>query len=137
MKYLLDTMVVSEPGKTRANPDVVRWLRGIDPLDAAISSLTLGEIEAGIVRLSDPRRRGSLQTWLEHDVLRYFRNRVLPFDTAAARAWAEMRRRKFDTLKVVDSLIAATASSRDLTLITRNEADFAGLGLRLINPWNA
>src|SRR5262245_1030149 len=132
MKYLFDTVVVSEPGKARANPDVVRWISGVDPLDAAISSLTLGEIEAGIVKLRDPRRRGDLQTLLEQDVLSYFRNRILPFDTAAARAWAQLRRRSPDTLPIIDSLIAATASSRDLALVTRNETDFAGLGLRVI-----
>src|SRR5256885_1088873 len=119
MKYLLDTMIVSEPGKLRPSPAVIRWLGGIDPLDAATSALTLGEIEAGIVAVTDPMRRRRLEVWLEQDVLRYFRNRILPLDAEAARVWARLRHKAPSMLPVVDSLIAAIAMSRNLTIVTR------------------
>jgi toxin FitB len=135
MKYLFDTMTVSEPGKARANPVVVRWIKDVDPLDAAMSVLSLGEIEAGIVKLRDPTRRKHFERWLEHGVIKYFRNRILPFDASAARTWARLYRDAPDTIPVVDTLIAATAASRDLTVVTRDERHFRKLGVRVINPW--
>ena len=104
-----------------------------------MSVLTLGEICNGIGLLPASARRANLQEWLDVVMRSWFAGRELPVTGAIAERWgflaagAKLRGR---SVKVVDGLLAATAQEHDLTLVTRNEKDFAGLGVRILNPWN-
>jgi predicted nucleic acid-binding protein len=77
-----------------------------------------------------------LLDWLEVELPNYFLGRLLAVDAHTADRWGRLLASAGRPLPAVDSLLAATALQHDLTLVTRNTADFAGTGVRLINPWN-
>lgn len=135
---LVDTNVVSELRKARAgraDPNVVAWSGSVRPGDLYLSVVTLQEIETG-VRLrerADPLQGAVLRRWLEGKVLRGFAGRILPVTIPIARRCAALH--VPDPRPVRDSLIAATALVHGLTIVTRNERDFAPMGVPIINPW--
>jgi predicted nucleic acid-binding protein len=133
LKYVLDTNVVSAAGK-RTQP-VSRWLAGKNADDLYISVLTLGEIARGaeMKRNKDPVAAGHIDAWLEK-TRRTFGARILPVTEAIAEEWG--RHSALRTRGDVDGLIAATAIIHGHALVTRNVADFTGLGLQLIDPWS-
>jgi toxin FitB len=138
-RFLLDTMVVSESIKVRPDPAAAAWLQS-HSIDACyLSVLTLGELQFGIARLPvASARRAELARWLEDTLLPTFRDRILPFDRDAALEWgvsAALAAARGKTLQTADAQIAATAKTRDLTLVTRNVRDFDGIDIEMINPW--
>lgn len=139
MKYLLDTCVLSEVARPRPASAVVRWLERADELSLGISSLTFGEIQFGVLRLPQGRRRQRLTRWLEELDLR-FDGRVLPVDTRVAAVWGELRAEavaRGRSVPVVDGLLAATAISHGLVLVTRNVVDVVATRARVLDPWVA
>ena len=138
MSYLLDTNVISELRKPagRAAPTVRAWAQRQVTHDLSISVITVMEIEIGIARLErrDPAQGEVLRRWLEHDLLAAFDNRMLPVDLDVVRQAARMH--VPDPRPERDVLIAATALTRNLTVVTRNVADFETLGVALLNPWD-
>ena len=138
MSYLLDTNVISELRKPvgRAAPTVRAWAQRQATHDLSISVITVMEIEIGIARLErrDPAQGGVLRRWLEYDLLAAFANRMLPVDLDVVRQAARMH--VPDPRPERDVLIAATALTRNLTVVTRNTADFEPLGVALLNPWD-
>jgi hypothetical protein len=140
MKYLLDTMVVSEPTKRKKNPKVMQWLVAHDP-DCAISILTLGEVERGIVDMAASKRKSRLMKWFTSfaDEMER-RGRVLPVDRTLMSFWGPVYSREERLTKrkppFVDTMLAATAELHGLTMVTRNEKDFPK-SLAQINPWKA
>ena len=137
--FLLDTNVLSE-FKRRAVPDphVSAWLRATDPDLLWASVFSFGEIRKGIERLAPGRRRTELEEWLERDLEQWFEERLLPVTKAIADRWGILMAHALDRgkpLPNIDGVIAATALEHDLTLVTRNVKDFAGLGVTLLNPW--
>jgi predicted nucleic acid-binding protein len=137
VKALLDTCVVSEVTKPRPEPGVATWLAAQDEADLFLSALTLGEIRKGVERLPDSGRKDALRAWLETDLPARFRGRVLPVDARVAEAWGVTQAHATRTLPAIDSLLAATARAHGLVVVTRNEADFDGCGVDLLNPWTA
>lgn len=135
--YLLDTMVVSEPTKTRPNPEVEAWFRSQPPLHVFMSVLSYGEVLFGIRRLPLGKRRARLAVWHRDTLTAFFADRVLNVDQNVADVWAGMRAIVTRTIAPIDGLIAATALSHGLTLVTRNERHLTGLGVRVINPWTS
>ncbi len=136
MTYLLDTCVLSQGAKADGDEGLRKWL-GTTPIELQyISVLSLAEIEFGILRMPNGRRRRQLQNWCERDLKLSFRGRVLPFEESAASAWALLRSRDLN-VPIVDSQIAATALTHGLTLVTRNIRDFAFAGLAVFDPWQA
>lgn len=137
MSYLLDTNVISELRKPagRAAPTVREWAQRQVTHDLSISVITVMEIEIGIARLErrDPAQGEILRRWLEHDLLPAFANRTLPVDLDVVRQAARMH--VPDPRPERDVLIAATALTRHLTVVTRNTSDFEPLGVPLINSW--
>ena len=137
--YLLDTNVISEYNREAApHPGVARWLQATPESAQYISVLTLAEIEKGILRKEDGRRRRELQRWFEEDLQMRFADRILPFDKPTASRWAHLVATCLDSgrpLPTIDSQIAATALAHDLTLVTRNVRDFENLGIMIVNPW--
>ena len=133
--YLLDTNVVSEPGRRSPDPNVVAWLDQTSAWSAHISALTIGEIEQGAARLGDGGHR--YVAWLLDSLLPHYAGRVLPVDQAVATAWGRLRGRhaaRGRTLPVIDSLLVVTAIVHDLTLVTRNTRDVRDLGVPIIDP---
>ena len=135
MSYLVDTNVLSELRRKQPQPEVVTWFAQRPRQTLYISVLTLGEIRKGIERL-DAVRQQPLLDWLEVELPNYFLGRLLAVDAQTADRWGRLLGSVGRPLPAVDSLLAATALQHDLTLVTRNTADFAGTGVRLINPWN-
>ena len=131
--YLLDTNVISELRKPRPHGAVLAWMRAADENDLHVSAVTLGEIQAGIAltREQDAAKATEIEQWLDLVAASY---NVLPMDAKAFRAWARLMHRRSDTL-YEDAMIAATAAVHNLTVVTRNVADFAGFGVELLNPF--
>lgn len=131
--YLLDTNVVSELRRARPHGAVLAWLASVQDNHLHLSAVTIGEIQAGIelTREQDPTKAGEIETWLDQVATIY---NVLPVDARAFRCWARLMHRRTDTL-IEDALIAATAQVHDLIVVTRNQRDFAVLGVRTLNPF--
>jgi predicted nucleic acid-binding protein len=138
VRYLLDTNVISEPARPAPDPRVDAWLRAQSPLQLAISVVTVGEIRKGVELLTFGAKRVKLEQWLEIDLPRQFRGRMLAFDDAVAHEWGRLiaaARRMGRELPVIDGLLLATAAVHKLILATRNEDDCAGRGIPVYNPW--
>lgn len=138
--FLLDTNVLSEFART-GEPDqhVDRWLKTTAEESVFASVLTFAEIRRGIELLPPGKRRTQLEQW-QDDLVASFEMRLFPVTKAIADRWAVLAaqaQRKGITLANIDGLIAATALEHDLTLVTRNVTDFAGVEVRLFNPWDS
>jgi predicted nucleic acid-binding protein len=137
---LLDTNVVSEVMKPSAvrSAKVHAWLRPYPTADVFTTTISLAEVLAGIAILPKGRRKIDLQRAAEKIFATVFPQRILPFDEAAAGAFAELvtvRRRKGLSFDALDVQIAAIAKSRGMTIATRNVVDFEDSGIDVINPW--
>jgi predicted nucleic acid-binding protein len=136
VKFLLDTNVLSEPSRPRADPRVIAWLDALGEDDAAASVLSIGEIRHGVLSVESMARKARLEAWADKLSLS-LGDQILPVDLAVVEAWARIRLVAPRTLKCVDSLIAATALAHGLKLATRNERDFIGTDVQIVNPWTA
>jgi predicted nucleic acid-binding protein len=137
---LLDTNVVSELAKAAPDEHVVAWLVDEPTAGLFISTITEAELRYGVALLAAGRRRDRLTTEIENMLTVEFADRILPFDSSAAIAYAEIaaaRRQSGRPISQFDAQIAAIARSRGAALATRNVADFSDCGIKVINPWNA
>ncbi len=138
--YLLDTNCVSELVSPKPNSNVVSWMEASDESLLFLSVLTLGEIRKGVTLLPQGRRRTRLETWLDVDLRARFAGRILPVDEDIAARWGSLTagaKRRGQPLSTIDGLLAGTALQYDLTIVSRNVGDFAGLQVALLNPWIA
>jgi predicted nucleic acid-binding protein len=136
--FLLDTNVPSEMTRPRPLASVSRWLDEADDDELYFSVVSLGEILKGITVLPAGKRRNDLQLWLDETLRPWFQGRMLPVTEKIAARWGLLSghcRLEGRAVKVADGFIAATALEYELTLVTRNVKDFAGLGVTLFNPW--
>ncbi|MDX5363590.1 MAG: type II toxin-antitoxin system VapC family toxin [Pseudazoarcus pumilus] len=134
---VLDTNVVSEAMKAAPNPAVLAWLDEQAAETLYLSSVTLAELLFGIGALPSGRRKDALNQTLD-GLLELFADRVLPFDTDAARNYAELAvsaRAAGKGFPTPDGYIAAIAKARGFTVATRDVAPFQAAGLNVINPW--
>lgn len=136
MSYLIDTNVLSELRRRDPDPRVVAWLQQRPRQALFLSVLTLGEIRKGLERVQEPTRKQALLDWLEVELPNYFVGRVLAIDAATADRWGRLMAQAGRPLPAIDALLAATALHNDLTLVTRNIKDIAGLNVPVINPWD-
>ena len=139
MSYLLDTCVISELVSKQPNKQVITWIDGVDDQLVYLSVITIGEIKRGIEKLPESRRKNRLDNWLNEDLLLRFDDRVLGIDLPVMLTWGTLVARLESlgrSLPAIDSLIAAIALHHDLQLVTRNEKDFAGAELIIVNPWS-
>ena len=136
--FLLDTNCISELIKPRPEPRVVEWLESTDEGLLYLSVLTLGEIRKGVALLAQGKRRTRLETWLEVDLRARFADRILAIEVAVADRWgvlASEAKRIGKPLSIIDGLLAATALEHNLTVVSRNDADFANAPVTVLNPW--
>lgn len=137
--FLLDTNVVSElrkAGGGKADPNVIAWLSAQDAATCYVSAITLMELDLGVLLMErrDPAQGARLRAWMEKTVLPEFAERTISVDRAVALACARLH--VPDPRPERDAFIAATALVHGMTLVTRNRADFAPMGVAIINPWD-
>ncbi len=138
MKYLLDTCVISELSKSKPNPDVANWIQIHHELDFSLSVLTIGEIQKGITKLPESKKKMELNSWFENELSQRFENRILAIDVPIIKVWDEIQgiaESKGQKMPVADSIIVATALAFGLTVVTRNAADMKANGVAITNPW--
>jgi toxin FitB len=138
---VLDTNVVSEIMKPPASRSgrVFAWLQSYSLIDVFTTTITLGEVLAGIAMLPEGKRRSALQEALRNMASTVFPERILPFDEAAAVAFVDVmanRRKKGLSFEALDMQIAGIAKSRRLAVATRNANDFEDCGVQVIDPWS-
>ena len=136
---LLDTNVVSEAMKPEPALAVRKWLDEQAAETLYLSSVTIAELLFGIGALPKGKRKDKLTAALD-GVLELFANRILSFDTSAARRYAELAVRARAAGKgfpTPDGYIAAIAASHDFAVASRDTSAFTAAGLAVINPWTA
>ncbi len=133
--YLLDTNVISELRKTRADKNVVAWAESVTASSLFLSVITILEIETGVLSIErrDPIQGKLLRSWFDTHVLPAFENRIIVIDTAIAQACAKLH--VPDPRSDRDVFIAATALVHGMTVVTRNIKDFQQTGVKLLDPW--
>ena len=138
MRYLLGTNVISELVSKQPNQNVQDWVQDTDENLLYLSVITIGEIKKGIEKLPASARKDQLVDWLQEDLLKRFRDRLVSIDTEVMLHWGKLTA-QLETigkpLPAIDSLIAASVKQGDFILVTRNTSDFIAAGIPTINPW--
>jgi toxin FitB len=136
--FILDTNVLSAMMSPRPAAEAAAWVSG-QPVERLFTAAPCqAEILAGIAVLPEGRRRADLEAAARAMFADDFEGRVLPFDGAAALAYAELfagRRQAGRLSATIDLMIAAIARSRSVSVVTRYVADFSGCGIPVIDPW--
>ena len=135
---LVDTNVISELWRIAPDPGVLAWVDAQAIETLYLSAVTVAELRFGVASMPQGRRRSVYHERLEREVLPAFTGRVLPFDLDASQAYASLMaraRRDGKALGMADGYIAATASSRALTVATRDVEPYLAARVKVINPW--
>lgn len=135
---ILDTNVISELMRENPEPKVRTWLSRQKPANLAITSIGIAEIQRGLKRLPEGRRRSYLEASFSAFISEAFEGRILSFDEYAAYVYGDIAAKRekegFNT-DAVDLMIAAIVKSAEASLATRNIKDFEGCDISIINPW--
>ena len=134
VQYLLDTNILLEMRKSRADQNVTAFVMNTESSALYVSVLTLGELRKGVAlkQRTVPAAAATLSAWV--DGMEFsFSDRILGIDTATARLWGELSAQR--PRSVVDTLLAATAMVHGLTLVTRNTSDVQDIDVKLLNPF--
>jgi predicted nucleic acid-binding protein len=135
---ILDTNVVSEPLQPEPSGAVLHWLDRQAPASLYLTAISLAELLTGIETLPAGKRRSWLQRAMVSEVLPLFKGRILTFGQSAADAFARIVASALaagNAIDFADGAIAAIAMEHNFLLATRNERDFRGAGIELVNPW--
>ncbi len=138
MNYLLDTNIISEIRKSDASPKVVEWISQMQEDRLYLSIVTLGEIQKGITKLPQSKKKTKLQVWLNDVLPRRFTGRILSIGVDTMLEWGNLlgeAENKGMPLPVVDALIAAIAIEHNLVVVTRNTDDYKMMPVKLLNPY--
>ena len=137
MRVLLDTCVVSELRRPKANPRVRRAVESLNSEDLFLSVISVGEIAKGIALLREAKKKEELDGWM-HSLERDYTDRILGVDLETSHIWGELSaeaQKSGKILPAADGLIAATARRHGLHVMTRNTEHFKVTGALLVNPW--
>src|SRR5437867_5741572 len=124
--YLLDTNVISEFSKKKADERVRKWVDAQNEATLYLSVLTFGEIRKGITLLPQAEKRAELEKWLDTELRARFKDRLLPITDGIAVIWGSMAAKaqmEGIALGAIDGLLGATAANHELTVVTRNVPD--------------
>jgi predicted nucleic acid-binding protein len=135
---VLDTNVLSEMMRPEPDSTVAAWISAHPATSLFTTTVTQAEILYGVRLLSSGKRRADFEAAVGETIATDFAGRVLPFDQAAVRAYAEIaaaRRRTGRPISQFDAQIAAIARSRDAGVATRKVPDFEGCGIGVLDPW--
>ena len=136
--FLLDTCAISELSKRSPNRGLVEFLDAVDPMLVYLSVITIGELRNGIEQLDDGKKKRALEQWIISDVSQEFAGRILAVSADVADRWGRFlaaMKRTGHAVGAIDTLIAATASHANLTVVTRNVRDFASFDIATLCPW--
>lgn len=136
--FVLDTNVVSELMRPRPEPAVEMWVSQHPLSDLYFTAIGEAELRYGVATMPMGARREALAAEIEGVVRDDLRDRVLPFDSQAARNYARIaakRRAEGRPASHADCQIAAIASSRNAAIVTRTTRDFEGTGIEIVDPW--
>jgi predicted nucleic acid-binding protein len=133
--YLLDTNIISEIRKPKPHGAVVAWIEAMPESELFISAVTIGEIQLGIekTREQDVVKAKTISDWLDQVIGLYC---VIPMDANVFKVWGQLMHRESDTV-MEDAMIAATALTHHLTVVTRNVKDFKRFNVNILNPFKA
>ncbi|PIE36091.1 VapC toxin family PIN domain ribonuclease [candidate division KSB3 bacterium] len=137
MNYLLDTCVISELVKPIPDQNAISWLHSTPNESLFLSVISIGEIRKGITKLPGSKKKLQLTNWLL-SLTEDYSSRICPINLAVAENWGNIQgqaERNGTPLSSVDSLIAATAYTYNLIVVTRNEKDFIASNVSVLNPW--
>jgi toxin FitB len=136
---ILDTNVVSEPLKRNPAATVHAWLNRQSPATLYLTTITQAELLAGVLALPAGKRRTELQKVINNELVSLFAHRILPFGSSSAEAYAQVvtaANAAGNPIDFADAAIAAIALEHNFILATRNERDFKGTPVKLLNPWS-
>ena len=138
--YVIDTNVASELMRPSPAPSVAAWIAGRDAEELYLTAVSEAELLYGVALVPASRRRNELEAvmlrWLDTG----FAERILPFDSAAARDYTDIvagRRSAGRPIAPADCQIAAIARSRGMAVATRNVRDFGDIDVEIVDPWAA
>lgn len=134
MNYLVDANVLSEPTKPKPSDVALEWLRAHEK-DIVVDPIVLGELRFGILILPKGKKRSHLERWFDAGARRLH---CVPWEAQTGLVWAGLiarLRASGKAMPVKDSLIAATALTHGLTVVTRNVPDFDKAGVRVLDPF--
>jgi predicted nucleic acid-binding protein len=137
---ILDTNVLSELLRPSPARQVEAWLSTQDGTQVYFTTIGEAELRHGVAIMPAGKRRAELAKAIEGMLSDDFRDRILSFDRAAARAYAAIaaeRRAAGRPISQFDCQICAIARANDAVIATRNTADFEGCGVVLFDPWGA
>lgn len=137
---LIDTNVISELMRPEPSKAVLAWFGHQTAADLHLSAVVEAELRRGAAVLPAGKRRERLIAEIDAMIFEDFAGRVLPFDSAAAVAFAAIfvnRQAAGRPISFPDCQIAATARAHGAVIATRNVADFEGCGIDVINPWES
>jgi hypothetical protein len=135
---LLDTNVVSEPIRRLPDSRVLDWLDAQVIETLYFSTISLAELLLGVENLPIGRRRATLAAALEQQIANLFGDRIIPFDTLAAEAYAKVvarARSQGQTISFADGQIAGVAAANKFRVASRDDRPFRAAGLVVVNPW--
>ena len=138
--FLLDTNVVSELLRPSPDPAVEAWVGDCRATDLYFSAIGEAELRYGVAIMPPGRRQAALASAIEAILREDFAERILPFDSGAARAYAEIasgRRHTGRPVGEADCQIAAIARSRGMAVATRNVRDFGDIDVEVVDQWTA
>ncbi|MBX3617057.1 type II toxin-antitoxin system VapC family toxin [Nitrosomonas sp.] len=135
---VLDTNVISELMREQPDANVKRWIKAQKPIHLAITAITIAEIQRGLARLPEGKRRTQLTVNFLNFIAEAFSGRIFPFDEEAVYRYGEIAAACESSginTDAVNLMIAAIASSKQAAIATRNVKDFTGCNVAIINPW--
>jgi predicted nucleic acid-binding protein len=138
MKYLLDTCVISEIIKPKADKNVISWMQNQDEESLYLSVLTFGEIEKGIEKSPDEAKKRKLQLWVEEDLKKRFEGRIVPINLDISVKWGAIQgtaELQGKPMPAIDGLIAVSGLVHNYIVVTRNVSDMEQSTVELLNPW--
>jgi predicted nucleic acid-binding protein len=132
--YLLDTNVVSETTKRKANAHVLEWFDSVTPEQLHVSVLVLGEVRRGIegLRTRDPARAEVIENFLTK-LIETYGDRIVAVTADIAQEWGRLDAKR--KMPPADGLMAATAKVHDWVFVTRNTRDVEASGVRVLDPF--
>lgn len=136
---ILDTNIVSELLKPGPNSQVIDWISSQDGASVFFTTISEAELRYGLALLPAGKRRTALSSAIDGILEEDFRGRILPFDRAAARAYAVIaakRKTAGRPISQFDCQIAAIARANDAVVATRNTRDYEGCGIGVVDPWH-
>jgi len=136
--WLLDTNVISELRKLRADAGVLEFVAAQPGELLYVSEITFGEIRYGVEQIADPGRRADIQFWLDRVIRPLFAGRVAAVTEEVVMRWKAMvveGQKRGHTFGQPDLFIAAIASLEDLVVVSRDIAQFVAAGVPVFDPW--